>query len=558
MNTLSIVRPGAGFGPFHDAASNSLLTYNGEVYNYRELASRWGIDLAADETDGHFVLRALLRFGPQCVTEFSGMFAFAFYDGDTDRLALCTDRFGEKPLYYTADDTQIYFASEVKALTAVLALEADPPIEWMTVEAFLGSDTPHTEVRRVRQGSWIEFSLREASVIEHLYWRLSETKVNVDPSDRAGAAAEFRVRLDRATQIQRPTVPFALMLSGGLDSAVLAHLMRPDLLVTVRYPGVESLDEVDKARRVAERLDIPLDVVEPTVDHFRRHAGELVEALDYPHGNASTFSEFMLYKHVAEKGLRVVVGGLGPDELLLGYIRHMIFLDGPDVTENHDFAAYRPLAQKVREWSPETSSAGVYSDLIVRAPSHTTLIRDTVQECFDTAGDVGKALTLVDLAVSFPGQVLTSDKLSSYFGLERRSPYLDHVLVEFCYGLPLDMKRPVAGVTKSLLRAAAEDIGVPTDITADRRKLGFSSPVTRWLADGELADWTSHHLSAVERDIGTPESVRRLIRMGQRPSSDPHSRGRSHALLVALWWQAAAAARSYRNAEGGRANVRTQ
>jgi NAD(P)-dependent dehydrogenase (short-subunit alcohol dehydrogenase family) len=74
--TLSIVRPGAGFGPFHDAASNSLLIYNGEVCNYREIASRWGIDLAADETDGHFVLRVLVRFGPQCVTEFSGMFAF--------------------------------------------------------------------------------------------------------------------------------------------------------------------------------------------------------------------------------------------------------------------------------------------------------------------------------------------------------------------------------------------------------------------------------------------------------------------------------------------------
>jgi asparagine synthase (glutamine-hydrolysing) len=105
--------------------------------------------------------------------------------------------------------------------------------------------------------------------------------------------------------------------------------MRPQVCVTVRYPGQDRLDESATAAVVARDIGAELVVVEPTAQDFTRALPQIVHALDYPMGNASTFSEHMAYRAVAERGVRVVVGGLGPDEFLMGYVRHALILFGP-------------------------------------------------------------------------------------------------------------------------------------------------------------------------------------------------------------------------------------
>jgi asparagine synthase (glutamine-hydrolysing) len=324
------------------------------------------------------------------------------------------------------------------------------------------------------------------------------------------------------------------MLSGGLDSAVLAFLLRPSVLLTVRYAGQDRYDEFSSAQKVAKAIGAELIVVEPTSSDFRHHAADIVEAIDYPLGNASLLSEYMLYSRAAELGIRVVHGGIGPDELLLGYIRHLLALDGPEAVSLAGLSSYRPLqAHFERAAVRRASAADRYYRLILRGPDLTGNTRRLVHQCFARARDLGQAVSLVDLHTAFPSLLLTSDKLASAFGLERRSPFLAHEWAEFCFSLPIDLKRD-GGTTKVFLREFARDLGVPKEVWSGLDKRGFGSPVPEWL-NTSLAEWCEGHLRLLQEEH-TPE-LAQLVGRKALGSLSRFDRSRFHGLLISMWRQ---------------------
>ncbi|MEU6973594.1 asparagine synthase-related protein [Kitasatospora aureofaciens] len=532
MNTLLIVDTAAQPGPYLDPASGIVLTFNGEIYNYRQVAAAWGIPLEPGETDAHLVLRAWAKLGPGCLAGLDGMFALAAYDPREGRLFLARDRLGEKPLYWRLDGGRLAFASEVTTLTGYGTAPLVVRPEMLSIETPTGADTPFQGIQLLQPAGLLAFDVATGSLVQRTWWSLE----GLEPwqGDYKTALARFSTLLADRIPMRAPGSDFALLLSGGLDSSVLAYLMRPQVCVTVRYPGQDRLDESAMAAVVARDIGAELVVIEPTAADFARTLPDIMHALDYPMGNASTFSEHMAYRAVAERGIRVVVGGLGPDEFLMGYVRHALVLFGPEAVLGAGLEAYRPLASKLLagDGGPLESAEAIVR-LILRGQDPDGRMREVVADALTRAGgDLARGLTLADLATAWRPLVMTSDKLASAFALERRSPFLARDLVEFSYRLPVEHKIADPAAGKRILRDAAKALGLPPEVWGSRDKLGFASPVPSWLS-GPLEPWATAQISSALDQA--PVSLRPLLAGGLKPGGR-FDRTRMQALMAAAWF----------------------
>jgi asparagine synthase (glutamine-hydrolysing) len=532
MNTLLIVDPQAMPGPYLDRTSGVLLAFNGEIYNYRQQAKAWGIPLTAGESDAHFLLRAWARIGPSCLDGLDGMFALAVYDPRIRKLFLARDRLGEKPLYWRLDGGRLAFASEVTTLTGYGTAPMVLRPEMIAIETPVGVDTPFQGVQLLAPATLLSFDIATGSLGQQVWWRLEDREPF--EGDYRSALAKYSVVLAEQVPLRAPACDFALLLSGGLDSSVLAYLMRPPVCVTVRYPGLDRPDESEIAATVARDVGAELVVVEPDHVDFTNALPHMMSALDYPMGNASTFSEHMAYRKVSDLGLKVVIGGLGPDELLMGYVRHALVLFGPEAVLGAGLEAYRPLAAKLMHTAGQVlDRAEAVTRLILRGPDPAGRIRELVADAIDRAGgDLARGLTLADLATAWRPLVMTSDKLASAYALERRSPYLARDLVELSYRLPIEHKITDPAEGKRILRDAARTLGLPREVWGSRDKLGFASPVPSWL-NSTLAAWADAQIHNALADA--PTAWRPLLEGGLKPAGR-FDRTRMQALMAAAWF----------------------
>lgn len=531
MNLLRIVDAAAQPGPYRDGESGLLLVLNGEIYNYRQAAAAWGIPLAPGETDAHLVLRAWVRFGPSVLDALDGMFALAVYDPQNGKLFLARDRMGEKPVYWRLDGPRLAFASEVRTLATGYGpapLVVRP--EMLAIETPVGTDTPFQGIQLLAPATLLTFDVATGSLDQSTWWRLEDAPPWTGDYDSALTA--FSGALTEQIPLRAPGGDFALLLSGGLDSCLLAYLMRPPVCVTVRYRE-ERLDETETAAAVARDIGAELILVEPDADDLVTALPHIARQLDYPMGNAATFSEHMAYRAVAALGIRVVVGGLGPDELLMGYVRHALALSGPEAVLAAGLQAYQPLAAKLMRAAgePLTPETAV-TRLILRGPDAQGRIRDLVADALRRGGgDLARGLTLAELATAWRPLVMTSDKLASALSLERRSPYLARELLELSYGLPREYKLRDPAAGKRILRDVAESLGLPQQIWDNHDKLGFSSPVPAWLT-GPLAGWADSQIRTAL--AYAPATLRPLLESGLTPGGR-YSRTRMQSLMAAAW-----------------------
>ncbi|MER5460333.1 asparagine synthetase B [Streptomyces sp. NPDC002668] len=532
MNTLLIVDPQAHPGPCLDRETGILLAFNGEIYNFRQQATAWGIPLAPRESDAHFLLRAWAKLGPACLDGLDGMFALAVYDPRPGRLFLARDRLGEKPLYWRLDGGRLAFASEVTTLTGYGPAPLVLRPEIVAIETPVGADTPFQGIQLLASATLLTFDVATSSLDQQTWWRLEDRQPF--EGDYTAALAKYSVVLAEEIPLRAPACDFALLLSGGLDSSVLAYLMRPPVCVTVRYRGQDRLDESTIAARIAKDIGSELVVVEPDHVDFTTVLPHMMSALDYPMGNASTFSEHMAYRKVSDLGLKVVIGGLGPDEFLMGYVRQALVLFGPDAVLDAGLEAYRQLAAKLMHTAGEPlDPAEAVTRLVLRGPDPEGRIHDLVSDVMSRAGgDLARALTLADLATAWRPLVMTSDKLASAYALERRSPYLARELVELSYRLPPEHKITDPAEGKRILRDAAKALGLPREVWGSRDKLGFASPVPAWL-NGPLAAWTDAQIHTAL--TGAPPAWRPLLENGLKPGGR-FDRTRMQALMAAAWF----------------------
>lgn len=544
---LAIIDLEHGDQPMLAADGAVCVVQNGEILNHLELRAaleREGVRFRT-RCDTEVLLHLYLRDGPEFVSQLRGMFALALWDRRQRRLLLARDRFGIKPLYYALRDGRISFASELKALLREpsFSREVDPE----ALHAFLAFNSipaPLTIFRQARKLAPGHLLLCGPQEVKHIRYArpAPAARDRLRRESPESLATELRERLlDSVKAHLLADVPVGVLLSGGVDSAVLTALASrtsPRQVSTFSIGFRErSFDELALARQVARRYgtDHHELVVSP---HVAELLPRLVGAFDEPFADSSSIPTYLVSELAAEH-VKVVLSGEGGDELFGGYETYaadqLARLVGPAAARlrpavellpsssgrvSIDYRAKRfvraaalPPLERHHGWKEifSPSQAARLAQPEWQLPGFDPLFawRQRFAETEDAP--LLARLQDVDLGIYLADDLLVkTDRMSMAHSLEARVPYLDPVVSDLALALPSSLK--LRGLTKKwLLRKAAVPL-IPRDILRARKR-GFSIPAAAWLR-GELRPLAQEVLAPGRtRDQGyfEPTEVTRLL-----------------------------------------------
>jgi asparagine synthase (glutamine-hydrolysing) len=537
---LSIIDLAGGDQPIENEDGSCVVVQNGEIYNYPELRRELERDGHTFRTncDTEVHLHLYEQHGPEYLRRLRGMFAVALWDERRRRLVLARDRYGIKPLFYRDAGDTLEFASELRALPrAEVDLDA--------LEAFLAFNSipaPYSifrDTRKLPAGHLLVWEESGRLSIER-YARPGPVPVDeLRADDEAELVEELRARLrDSVRAHLLADVPVGVLLSGGVDSAVLAALAAQETSDAVHTFTVgfqeRSFDERADARLVAERYGTnhhellvhpdPLVLVPALADVF-----------DEPFADSSALPTYLVSQLAAEH-VKVALSGEGGDELFGGYYTYTADLLADRVAPfarlarplverlpsssakaSFDYkakrfvrAAHLPPLERHHGWK-EIFSPDVRAELTGRPGPFDPVDIYRARYAETTGADPLARLQDVDFGIYLVDDLLVkTDRASMAHSLEARVPFLDSVVTNFAFGLPA--KHKVRGLSKKvLLRKAAEPL-LPREIVHGRKR-GFSIPAAAWLR-GELEPFARATLSpATLRAQGffQPAPVTRLL-----------------------------------------------
>jgi asparagine synthase (glutamine-hydrolysing) len=512
--------------PMH-GQNGTVVTYNGEIYNYRELRSqllyKWQFRTASDT---ECILACYEAYRDDFISHLRGMFSFALWDEKERRLIAARDRFGIKPFYYAVVNDVLYFASEVKALLPFLPgidTDSDALAEYLTFQYTIGEKTLFRNVFQLPPGHCL---LVEKGRIEiRRYW---DVRFEIDWMHSA-AYFEHRLRelLNESILLHlRADVPIGSYISGGIDSSLMAILAakvdtRNRLAFHGRFLDHSGYDESSYAQLAAEQSAAELNVIDISAEDFRQRIHDVIWHLDFPVAGPGSFPQFMV-SELAAKQVKVVLGGQGGDEIFGGYARYLIAyfeqcvhaaIEGTYKSGNFvvTIESIVPNLGILREYKPmlrEFWREGLFSDLDSRYFRLIDRSSDMSEEIywhdldkvrvfqafraiFNSTDNVGHEayfdkMTHFDFKCLLPALLQVEDRMSMAHGLESRVPLLDHPLVEFAATVPADVKFS-GGDTKHLLKRSFGN-ELPAGILNRRDKMGFPVPLKEWFA-GDLQDF---------------------------------------------------------------------
>jgi asparagine synthase (glutamine-hydrolysing) len=310
-----------------------MITFNGEIYNYieiREELSEKGYSFIS-QTDTEVLIAAYAHWGTQCLDKLRGMFAFAIWDKITNKLFLARDRTGEKPLYYWFDDNKFYFTSELKALLTLLPKV--PALDPIAIDLYLHYQyvpeprTPLIGVYKLPAAHYLLINCEDWEIEPKRYWSLAQIQpIEGDPIKL------IRQELDQVIDLTlRSDVPIGIALSGGLDSGGIAALAAPKYKNTLQalsigYEGTPACDERAQAAELAQWLGLEFRDVELRTSELVDFFPDLVRAIDDPIADIAAYGHFAVTRLAADLGIKVLLNGLGGDELFWGYNLSLIHI----------------------------------------------------------------------------------------------------------------------------------------------------------------------------------------------------------------------------------------
>ncbi len=479
---LIVIDPHGGQQPIYNEDHSLAVVFNGLIFNYPELRQEL-------ETLGHrfrsaadteVIVHAYEEWGEQCLQRFNGMFALALHDGR--RLWLARDRMGEKPLYYHLHGQRLVFASEIKSILAEVETQPEFSEEFLVFETPTGDRTLFRDIHVLEPGHTLSWDGRRLSISP--YWSLPQGEHEVRSEDQY--VEELRWLLEDAVRIRlRSDVPLGAFLSGGLDSSLITCLARPEVVFSCRFPHGETYDESRYAALVARHTGARHQVIEPGPEAFRAFYPRILHHLDQPAATASSIAEFSLAA-LASRHVKVVLGGQGADELFGGYVRYLLMLEEQRLGQCGELRNYHPLVRYF--WREEMFEEPYrrYHHMIRRGDASDNSTLEKVERLFGNRRHLIDQMGACDISISLPPLITMNDRAASAFGLENRTPFLDHRIVEFAFRLPPEMKvRELT--TKYILRRAAR--GIVPDAVIDRTdKLGLVVPIAAWF-NNDLCSW---------------------------------------------------------------------
>lgn len=527
-----------GHQPMAYGDGRYVVTYNGEIYNYVELRTELEAkgERFTSSSDTEVLLAAYKVWGRECVNRFRGMFAFALWDEHAKILFLARDRCGEKPLFCHRDGDCFSFASELKGLLPLLAHR--PALDPAVVDMYLHYQyvpEPYTLLRGVHKlpaAHTLVLSPDDWHAEPVRYWSIEDAPdISGLPTDTDGILRCIRDGVEEAVKLTlRSDVPVGVALSGGIDSGAIAalaqkHCSEPMHAFSVGYPGRPSYDEREKARHLAEQLGVIIHEVELPVDHFVDFFPRLVRIMDEPIADPAAFGHYSVPKAAADMGIKVLLTGIGGDELFWGYpwvSRAAVVND--TIAKAPLLAAAAPLLASanvqrllrrttnsphapaaLRHWAgllcemgdrytpkgqlrfytaaPDFNDARRIKDSVY-GPAMQALAADNPFRPTDIGSRSRTQIPAAVIRLLFDTWLVSNslslgDRVSMAVGVESRLPFLDSQLIELVMALRRRNPDHRLG-QKAWLRAALK--GVLPDEVLTRPKAGFQPPVWEWLS----------------------------------------------------------------------------
>lgn len=513
-----------------------VIVFNGEIYNYKDIKDQEFSDYHfKSNSDTEVIIALYEKYGIDCVQYLRGMFAFVIWDENEKRLFCARDRFGIKPFYYTKNQDQFAFASEMKALLPfVPSIETNTEAlsEYLTFQYTLGVETLFKNINQIMPGHLLIYKNGELNIKK--YWDVSY-QIDFSHSPKYFEEKLEALLTDSVRYHQVSDVPIGSYLSGGIDSSLITALAcesNPNFYGAFHgkftdYPGY---DESAYAIDTTSALDKSLYTVNITSQDFTDNISKIIYHLDTPVAGPGAFPQYMVSKLAAEH-VKVVLGGQGGDELFGGYARYVIAyfeqsikaaIDGTH--ENGHFVvtpeSIIPNLTLLQEYKPlikEFWRDGLFGPLderYFRLINRSVDIQDEVDwDLFDLRSVMEKfkiifnnqenvqkeayfdKMTHFDFKCLLPALLHVEDRMSMAHGLESRVPFLDHPLVEFAATIPADIKFP-GGRMKSLLKQVFKN-KIPEKVLNRRDKMGFPVPLKEWFSV-DLKDFLNDIFSSTQ------------------------------------------------------------
>ena len=528
----------AGRQPMGSHDGRDVVTFNGEIYNHLELRAELEArgERFFTHSDTEVLLVAYKVWGRDCVKRFRGMFAFALWDNAEKGLFLARDRCGEKPLFYHRDGESLIFASELKALLPLLV--NTPDLDPAIVDMYLHYQyvpEPFTLLKNIHKlpaAHTLFLSLADWNAEPRRYWNVEDVVDSESvPTDTSGILLRIRDGLEDAVKLTlRSDMPVGVALSGGIDSSAIAalaqrHYPEPMHAFCVGYPGRPAYDERHQARALAESLGMIVHEVELPVANFVEFFPELVRIMDEPIADPAAFGHYSVPKAAADQGIKVLLTGIGGDELFWGYpwvtqatITNQLlcgsrslgalagWLNLPGALRFLDNLTRNPrVPGLIRRWagvlqdigntqtppgqlrfymaSPEFRDAFRLKPVVYGRAMHVLEDENPhrptnigLRQCEKIPGAVIRMLFdtwLVSNCLSL------GDRVSMAVGVESRLPFLDVRLIELVMALRSENPDHKIG-HKAWLRQALKSV-LPDEVLT-RPKAGFQPPVWEWLS----------------------------------------------------------------------------
>ena len=491
---------------------NLVLIYNGEIYNYKELKEelkKYGYVFNSN-SDSEVVLKSFHKWGKSCVHKFRGMFAFAIYEKLENRLILCRDRVGVKPLYYYFDGKNFLFSSEIRAIRKYKKLDINRIALAQFFEyGYISEEYGIFEnVKKLLPGYFLEFDLKTKEIKLKNYWKIEDYFHILQKSEEEVIEELEAILVEGISYRMVSDVDIGVFLSGGVDSSLVSAILQKKFgnikTFTIGFKE-EKYNEANYAKEVSQYLhsdhtEYILDVNEAKEVLLNK----FVDIYDEPFGDSSGIPTYLVSKIAKENGVKVVLSADGGDELFCGYERYWYSYNLGKVFSNlplknqllyllnnfekflfkipiknieHKLGFLKNLL-KEHDWQfiYETIIKNYREDIKKLGLKSIKLNKDYFK--FGEKFHIIQAMMLWDFYNYLPNDILVKvDRATMFNSIEGREPLLDNKIVEYSVSIPFDLKYKNKE-SKYILKKILEKY-LPKHLVY-RKKQGFGIPIFEW------------------------------------------------------------------------------
>ncbi len=545
MRRLSIIDIDGGHQPISNEDGSIWIVFNGEIYNFPELRRELQLKghIFRTRSDTETVVHAYEEWGVDSFSKLNGMYGFALWDSRNKELILARDPFGIKPLYYTEQDGRVLFGSEIKAIladpTILRSVDTSALDDFLTLTFVPSPNTIFRDINKIPPGHLLRVN-QAGLVLQRFYISPSNLQYRSETEWIEALRAGIEASVERQ---MISDVPVGVMLSGGMDSAIIATLMRRFAgksihSFTVGFEGNFEQNELVTARRSAELIGTEHHEAVISGNEYAEFLPKSLWHLEEPVATASTLAFYWICR-LARQHVKVVLTGQGADEPFAGYGRHLGEYYGH---------WYRQLPHILRRWVLTPLIDGLPRNEKLKRAVHSLDIMDPltritqIYTIFDAnlkrrlyrdglSSDGGRCIRssvarwqndvqnqnglsqmlYVDARFSLPDNLLMyGDKMSMAVSLETRVPFLDLELMSLVESMPPEMK--IRRLTQKYILKRTATAWVSPEIIK-RKKIGFATPIDQWFG-GELRGYIGDQLLATDsacRQYFEPKVIETII-----------------------------------------------